>query len=567
MAKMIPKKELPKGPLFGEDRLYKALEEGLGNEFYVFHNLPYSTRQKGAGIKEGEVDFLIIHRVYGILLIEVKGGVEISYDATKSRWYSTDSSGIKHRIKDPFTQGQESLYTLIEKIKGAGIFGRRLPFAYGHAVAFPDIGYSPQQNLPPHVDRSTIIYRGDLSKKKIQRKVISILESYKRNNKNYREMTNDELNELLNKILMPEYKLARSLSASISDEEEVLKRLTETQCLLLEFIHEHKHALIKGYAGTGKTFLAVEKARRLAADNKKVLLLCYNRRLAHHLRGILKDYDSSIDVYNYHDLVKDFASQAGLIFNPPRDKGEEGIRRFMEESAPLKLLEAIEILGKKYDAILVDEGQDFLPDWYASIKGLLADPENSHFYIFYDPLQDIYARDMGERFPISGDPFLLKYNCRNTKSINKIVSQLGGIKPYSTEFCLPGEPVDTLECENEKHAVSQIVEIVRSLLRKGVSAEQIALISPYRKMNSCLRDVNELCGYPISQGENAAQADTILFSTLHSFKGMESDVVILCDVDGREPACSRTNLYVAASRAKHKLYILHYQGWNKQYRP
>ena len=351
MAKMIPEVRVGKGAL-GEGKLYAALKEHLPDDFTVFHSLPFVSIEKGRGVYEHEIDFLVVHRDLGFLDIEVKGGREIRYLQKQKKWVSVSHDGEEHVIaKDPYRQASDNIHWLAREIMKRGVLDageERFPFSHGYAVAFPDATVDTRY-FPPHAARELTLDRSDL--RYVYTRVSGIMELWRREGKN-RHVSEREYSDLCNKFLMPEFRVALSIAKRMEDEEAQLIRLTEEQCRLLDFLRNHKQALIQGYAGTGKTQLAVEKARRLAGEGKRVLLMCFNSPLARYLESLVGDEGGMITIDNYHNLCARMAAQAGIPFEvPPEDRKEERklfwdlgcasileealdrIRRFLEERA------------------------------------------------------------------------------------------------------------------------------------------------------------------------------------------------------------------------------------------
>jgi hypothetical protein len=92
-----------------EKKVYLALRDQLDDEWNVFYSRPWYGISSTGGEIEGEADFIVAHSKYGILFIEVKGGM-ISYDPVTSKWFSTDRDKIKFKIKDPIDQAKKCRY-------------------------------------------------------------------------------------------------------------------------------------------------------------------------------------------------------------------------------------------------------------------------------------------------------------------------------------------------------------------------------------------------------------------------------------------------------------------------
>ncbi len=560
MARMIPEVRVEGVPR-GERRFYQFLRDGLPGDYTVFHSLPYLSAGE-MGIYEHEIDFLVVHRKKGLLAFEVKGGEEIIYRPRERKWFSVPASGGKrHEIKDPFEQAQGNMHWLKEEILKRGVFpgADELPFAYGYAVAFPDASVQTKY-FPPHALPELVIDRDGLDR--VGERVEEIMSRMRRQGS--RAMTEQEYNDLYNKFLLPEFRLTVSIARRMEDEEAEILRLTAEQCRILDFLKNRRRALIQGYAGTGKTQLAVEKARRLAAEGLSVLILCFNRPLATYLRGQLRPEEGRIDVFNYHDLCIRLADRAGLPYKVPEEEDRARRQSFWAEEVPRLLERALDVLDIRYDAVIMDEGQDFRREWSESVLKLLRDRKKGHLYIFFDERQNLYhGEDL--QFPVRGEPYVLSENCRNTKRICEAACRIGQIDPqdYNYERNPEGEEVRFLPYRDPGEQPRIIEGEVAKLLKKGVRPGQITIISPHIREKSCLAGVEELAGCRVVDFEDEEKPpDALVFCTLKRFKGLESDVVFFCDMDGRFPVHDRKDQYVAVTRAKHLLYVVHDRSWS-----
>src|SRR5262249_30385685 len=161
------------------------------------------------------------------------------------------------------------------------------------------------------------------------------------------------------------------LASRLEDEAATLVRLTDEQIRVLDSLGEIRRLGIKGAAGTGKTLVAIQKARREAGNGRRVLVLCFNRYLADYLAERAEGFT----VKTFHSLCRDLAKAAGIPFDPSKAEDEPG---FWANEAPGKLLEALDVYpDERYDVVIVDEGQDFREYWWIAIEKLLRDPERS----------------------------------------------------------------------------------------------------------------------------------------------------------------------------------------------
>src|SRR6266540_1834878 len=137
MARMVPFPMLPTVSS-AERRLYEGFLEQLGEEYVVYHSVDWvlASPTPGGPPIQGESDFLIAHPVYGLLVLEVKGG-DLTYDPTTRRWAQTGGSGRHFLDEDPFHQARDEMHSLIEILSHQPGWERWRP-SYGYGVAFPD---------------------------------------------------------------------------------------------------------------------------------------------------------------------------------------------------------------------------------------------------------------------------------------------------------------------------------------------------------------------------------------------------------------------------------------------
>lgn len=551
MARLIPKVEVETIKPKPERDAAAALISQLPDNVLVYHSYPWLNavhEERKTTLNEGEADFVIVIPELGFLVIEVKGGT-IDYDNENRRWFRRLSNGHHKMIKDPFEQARRNTHALKERIL-LQCGGEAPRFAFGHAVFFPDCDY--EGTPPPGADQATILTARDLPH--LDRRIPAALRKWSRRAEPT-PIPDDQLSGL-KQALNSTFRLLSVLTRRIEEEEEGLVRLTDDQFRFLDFIQNQDRCLVEGVAGSGKTLLAFEQASRFAHRGLKTLLVCYNRALARWLRSRLDEKGAEfVDVYHFHGLCYGMCREAGLDFNPPDDDRQT----FFREIAPDKLLDAIAIIGTRYDAVVVDEGQDFYPEWWPPLEFFCHRQEHAPFYLFYDPAQNLFVDE--PEFPDLGRPFPLTTNCRNTRRIAEFCGAIHEAEIRTHRSAPDGTEVRIQACPDAARQVSACDALVKELRKGGVAAGQIVIQSPYRKQRdkSSFRDVTRIGGFPVvSDFETWKAGEGILFSTIRSFKGLEADVVIMVDVPkiNTSRAFSRADCYVGASRARHVLAIL-----------
>lgn len=556
MAHMIPDAPPGWGPGKKAERdLYEALRDRLDDEFFVYHSLPLFVPKHG---KEREIDFLVLHREHGMLAIECKGeGVACGGNG---RWQRRRGDGWDDMGRGPLEQAQDQVHALkdilISRIgKVFPSHKETLPFTFGHAAAFPRTLLG-DLSLPTGYDRGILIDAGDLGS--IERRVMQIMAGWEKGRRR-QALSKTEFKRFRKQVLHPPLKIVPTLGGALLAGEQTFIRLTRGQVEAVEGLLSNRRLSISGGAGTGKTVLAMEAARIFAEQGAKVLFLCYNRALADHLETAMDLSESSpILARNFHRLCAWAAHELDRPFEAPSDD-KEAARRFWEEEAPSVLLDAIaEGCLPTFDAIVVDEGQDFAEDWWDVVEELLSVPEAGRLAVFHDAAQNIFDRPGA--VPEMQTVYTLKWNFRNTRRICERVRELGRVPMEPHPNCPEGEPPVVHQQEGPAKTLRKVEELVTSLIGAQVPPGRITLLTPHSRSHSTLADVETLGEQPLAS-DPSDRVDRLLHTTIGRFKGLESDVLILVDVDPNDPRCSRNARYVAASRARQVLHVFTKGDW------
>jgi len=535
MARMYPKPIRPDTRSHAERKLYAEFQSQLTDDFVVFHSVWWQVRDTATGVRDGEADFVLAHPDFGILLVEVKGG-RIRYDGQTGQWFSNNNP-----IKDPFEQGREGKYSLLEKLKELPYWRERW-ITVGYAAAFPDVAVKGDLRLD--APRELILDAADMADLLgWVKQALRFLQAKRPGDSPLGKTGIEELTAFLS----PSWDLHLSLSAEIMEEKQELTRLTEEQFILLDFLGRHRRVAISGCAGSGKTTLAVEKGRRLARQGFRVLLTCFNVNLAAFLEGD-ESLPQGLDVANFHKLASELARKAGLAHPGPRDD------RYFDEVLPEQMMQAVDRLEVQYDAVIVDEGQDFRDNWWVPLQCLLHDPDQGILYVFFDDNQNLYR--VAQHIPLELVPFSLTRNCRNTQHIHQMTMHFYR-SDHTPQVQGPvGRPVAVYDYDDMGGLWRILRRVLHQLVsEEDVSPEDIVVLTPKGRERSHLWRLGIVGNFRLTDEWTTASGE-ILCTTVHSFKGLESPVVILAEIEPYGIQELETVLYVGCSRACHHLIVL-----------
>lgn len=563
----------PSDPVFtgggshAERRFYEALREELSDAWYVYHRLPYYNLQGGA--RCGEIDFLLLHAEHGMLVVECKGR-GVRFNQGEGQWYrKVGGEGQEEPMgESPVRQAERQLYELTGFLKRQLPVRfpdlERFPLVHGFAAAFPLAGRFPSpypSDMPPELT-FTADDRGHLAEKAVR--ILAMRAERLRPRPS--GLQGKRFKTFRKHILRPAFQLSAGIGGQVADDDQTFVRLTELQAGIVRSYLDNRVIRVRGGAGTGKTVLAIEAAQRLAEAGERVLLLCFNRFLGDYFAARAERWafeKGRILAIHFHGLCVRAHDGLGLPFRPPV-KGEASdadVSRFWNEEAPQVLWQAIEAgrIGP-FDSIVVDEGQDFETDWWTVLSDALASHDRSRFLIFYDPAQDLFGRS--SELP-AGASFVLQDNFRNTRLITDVINRLG-FDPLSPHLLCPtGEPPIIQTQGSPAETRRELDALLRRLCGpEGFAPDQITLLTPRTRRHSCLAGLEHLAGFELAHAPHD-RVGRLLHTTVGRFKGLESDVVILLDVDPTHPRSGREVRYCGASRAKHLLYVFTKGDWEE----
>jgi hypothetical protein len=555
-----------------EGRLRQGLIRDLSAPYAIYANATWLEKQPGNEPADGEADLVIGHPERGILVVEVKGG-RVRRIGQSDRWESVDRTGAAHPIKNPFRQVTREMHAL-RRVAEALPDWPALPVRFARAVAFPDIDYD--RGVVPDGPPEIVIDRGDLSR--LQERVDEIFDWWSRTGdaKDYGAPGEVGM-RALRTLLARDVDIRSPLAQSLAESEAAIIRLSEQQMAVLDFLAAQRRALVLGVAGSGKTLLAAEKARRLAAQGFRVLLTCFNRPLAEYLATTVGRHPN-LDVSTFHRLAEEWGQRAGIV--PPVPVRDSPT---YFDALPDALDRALRALPEpRYDAIIVDEAQDIDAEWWLPLLDLLADPQRGIVYVFGDANQDLYhAREpdeLGVLMPDRPAPFYLTENRRSTRAIDEFAGRFAPPLPEAEGAPPPraigpaGQPVEVVQYADgdSRACLAGVARVLHSLIDvEKVPASDIVVLTPRSRRSSWLLrdDLAAVAAGPfqlmpesVADGAVApwpTRRNEVRTATIHRFKGLESSVVVLAEIDSRISSADLPGLlYVGATRARTHLVVI-----------
>ena len=330
---------------------------------------------------------------------------------------------------------------------------------------------------------------------------------------------------------------------------------------------------VEGSAGTGKTVMACAEAARLASEAPRdgqhhVLMLCFNHAMAHELQQqpLLMEQKETLLISTFHDfcishILKPARAEHLVNYHGPGDR--------LPEEALLYISSLLPQLPH-YDAIFVDEAQDFRRQWWDIIQHLLN--PGGKLYLFADQHQDLY--DRYNQLPELSTRVRLTANLRNAHQVAQFScamlpeeSRHMNLLPMNGDGVFLSPAADTPEARAAE--VHQIIQYLLSS-KAGIRLQDIVVLSPWRiTHHRCsLSLVPGLAIAPAEETPDLAarrrdncrsdHATRIFASTIKSFKGQEAAYIIVTDVIGLNESrgFDMKELYTACTRARYGLYIV-----------
>jgi len=552
----------------GERKVFEALRDNLPEDYLVYYNI---------SVKGRYPDFIIVGPDLGVVALEVKDWRLDSIAAVTRDGVVLRENSIEHTLKNPVHQAREYILGAVDMLKTRSLLsdGTYLCFRWGHGVIFPllstkDIetpslfGPSLTETLGPGV----ILSGDDLASGQLLLQLRRLIPDWVPPQEPMNVLQIDEIRG----VLYPEIRIGWGYA-----DTEIVQVMDKEQERLARTLGEG-HYLIRGVAGSGKTVILICRARHLLSCNPdwRILVLCYNRVLADYLRDTIGP-DPQLEVLHYHSWCWRELEAAGIAI-PEQPKLREELNNYWDRTIPQLLLKAYEeghLKSGMYQAILVDEGQDFTDDWYRTLVQAL-DPATNSLFIALDSSQTVYKRkvswrDIGIQI-VGRRTRVLLVNYRNTRPIlsssyamirdldvsGTAVCEAGGEYVVPEKALRDGPMPEVKRFKSYAAEQQHAIEWIRARLKKGVLPDDIMVLGLSRSDMARLEVGLQDADIPAQLLGGRLRAGVVRLSTIHSAKGLDAEAVLILwahELEKRDEAEGRRLLYVAMTRARSELYI------------
>ena len=537
-----------------EKKMYDVLQKLDMEDTYVLHSLGLPKHQSKI---YGEIDFVVVCK-RGVACLEIKGG---RVECREGKWFFADRYGVeRQKPEGPFAQVTGNMFSLLTAIRSKFSNNHHIKFfLMACGVVFPDIEFkSTSQEIIPE-----IVY--DSRTDNITDYINGIFDYWEaRQHREPAKLSKNDVKDIVN-YLRGDFTFIPVLRDRLNIIEKHLVRLTNEQAQIMRGLGVNSRLLIEGKAGTGKTLLATEFARRRADQGDKVLYLTFNKNLSNNINSQMGAVDN-LKVINIHALFGEYVpvDVAKMSENPQKYFGEILPEQFFDWVTSL----TVEELDKlKCDLLVMDEGQDIIkPVYLYSLDSLLRNGlEKGNWAIFYDEKQNIYNPEYTDGMEIiegyACTKFKLFVNCRNTVQIGTYSAKTSGVE--ISEFLHEnGEEVQKISYEDKSDFKQKIKDILKHLRAEKVDLSDIVFLAPKKYSNSILNEV----GIEVNELGDHFDYNSGLprYATIQGFKGLDAKIVILVDVDNIQDKNFSKFMYIAGTRARTLLYVVASEEfWNE----
>ena len=575
----------------GERRTAERLEHKLDADYLLWYDV-------AVGPKHQHPDFVVMHPSRGILILEVKDfRLSTLMGADKQTWAIHGDAGPK-TIANPLEQARQYAHQVVKAlerdpqlVQPEGRHQGKLAFPWSYGVVLPNITRAQfdKAELGRSVEGHRVLCQDEMlesvAPEDLQSRLWGMFPFMMRGAMSLPQM------DRVRWIMFPEVRV--QITGPLFDDTDdaadlpSIMRVMDLQQEQLARSLGDGHRVIHGVAGSGKTMLlgyrAEYQAKAHTAASKPILILCYNEPLAVKLASVMaaKGLSAQVHARHFHKWCRDQLVAYGQTrpnHRLPVDvKMAEMVQRVIDG------VDQKQIPSGQYQAVLIDEGHDFAPEWLKLITQMV-DPTTNSLLVLYDDAQSIYERGRSKQFSFKrlgiqaqGRTTILKINYRNTRQILQTASLVAAdlltaedqdddgiplLKPVSCGR--DGEAPIVIRLPTLRAEAAQIVELLSTAHQEGHAWGDMAILCRHHQdMYLCVNLLNrrqlphQVRDKP---GHFDPAADTIKVLTLHASKGLEFPVVAMVGVghmaaEGEDVREEARLFYVGATRATHRLIV------------
>jgi Nuclease-related domain/UvrD-like helicase C-terminal domain/AAA domain len=572
----------------GERRLAERLEQKLDDDYLLWYDVP-------VGPKQSHPDFVILHPRRGLLILETKDWrLETIKQATRQAWDIFVDGHVKV-VMSPLAQARfcaiqvvNSLERDPQLVQSAGLHQGKLAFPWGHGVVFTRITRKQfdEAGLGEAIAPHYVICKDEMEES-------ADVEAFQQRLWNMFPHTFGGALSLpqIDRVrwnMFPQVRVQTQGGLFDDSDAEAempdIMRVMDIQQEQLARSLGDGHRVIHGVAGSGKTMILGYRAEYLAqastASSKPILILCFNEPLGVKLHSVMdaKGLSDKVHVRHFHKWCRQQLVSFGQAIPP------QGPRMFDEMvDNVIRAVDHKHIPSGQYQAVLIDEGHDFAPEWLKLVTQMV-DPTTNSLLLLYDDAQRIYERSRSKSFSFKsvgvqaqGRTTILKINYRNTRQILQTASLIAAdlltaddkdedgiplVKPVSCGR--DGEAPLIIRLPSLRDEALAIADHLSDAHKEGHAwGDMAVLCADWKSLDLCAIALNQR-KLPFNlrkrTGEYNPEADAIQIMTMKVSKGLEFPVVALPGV-GHMPAKGEDEqeaarvFYVAATRATQRLVI------------
>lgn len=541
----------------GEKAVYAAMRDSEDTEgWLVLHSLGIADHIRQV---EGEADFVVVVPGTGILVIEVKSHQSIDRRSDGTWKLGSDAP----TARGPFQQASEAMHSLRSYLEKKNVDLRSIPVL--SAVWFTGVRARTMLPANPEWHDWQVMDSEDVrsAPAAILRTLAAGITHLDDKIKHFSYGgvgPDSEAARRIVSLLRPKFELATFPGDRRRTRESQLITFIEEQFLALDAASDNHAVLFTGPAGSGKTFLAMESARREIAAKKQGRLLCFNRFLGKRLASDLAGLEG-LNIGTFHQELLRVAA----VDRVPEGAGPA----FWNEELPERALEALINRGNLplSDFLIIDEVQDIATDPYLDVLDLMVAGglKEGRLLLFGDfERQAIFDNETGRDRLRSRAPYLpthkLTQNCRNLPRIGYQANLFSHLQPGYKRFRRQDDGIDPIfrQYQAGQDQSTLLAAAIRGLKDDGYELSEIVVLSPLRDASTAATTSDSWLRQILKPADGlAARPGQVHYSTIHAFKGLEAPAVVVTDLDKTMTTDNFASLlYVGLTRATDRLVAL-----------